>query len=416
MLKEQALFLLQRLEDNGFEAYFVGGCVRDWLLDRPVHDIDICTNAQPCDTMRIFPDHIPTGLKHGTITVKQGPFLYEVTTYRVEGGYTDHRRPSEVTFVSALEQDLARRDFTINALAMDKLDRLIDPFHGQADLDNRLIRAVGDPVQRFSEDALRIVRAVRFAAQLNFSIEEKTVQALAITAPNLVHIAVERIRDELGKLLDCEHPEIGCKWISATDVLRAFPLLAQAFAHGSEQSWRLAKLGSLPQKWAMLLYAAGYSVEQGRAVGELLRLSKRETDAIERFLCVVNDLAPQWDRPERVDWAPLLLRFGFDSCKEIDTLLQAIWFRERTRESSQSLVDTYDRMPVRSLKDLAVTGRDVQEYCQRPPGAWISSLLQYLLEQTALFGLANEREVLLEAARNEVERREHQTRNSQGFS
>ena len=199
--------ILRALEDHGYEAYVVGGCVRDSLLGRDPHDWDITTSALPMQVKALFRRTIDTGLKHGTVTILEGGEPFEVTTYRVDGEYLDGRHPSEVTFTASLKEDLQRRDFTINAMAYSEKKGLQDFFGGYPDLEKGLIRAVGDPMKRFGEDALRIMRAVRFAAQLGYEIEEETVQAMKVLAPTLSKISAERIAAELEKLLVSPHPE-----------------------------------------------------------------------------------------------------------------------------------------------------------------------------------------------------------------
>ncbi|WP_126427240.1 CCA tRNA nucleotidyltransferase [Brevibacillus marinus] len=407
MLKQLALPILERLEQNGYEAYFVGGCVRDWLLERPVHDIDICTNALPHEVMRLFPDHVPTGLKHGTVSVRQGSRLFEVTTYRVEAEYEHHRRPRQVRFVSDLRTDLARRDFTINAMGMDRHDRLVDPFGGRKDLNDRLIRAVGDPATRFREDALRPLRGARFAAQLGFAIEPATLRAMEQTAPLLAHIAAERIREELGKLLAGAYPEQGCEVVVRTGLLRAYPLLAAVFQRSRGRIGRIRQLHSPAQKWSFLCFAAGLSEEQAQQLAALLRMSKREQRAIHRYSALLAALAPRWDQPQPVDWRPLLLEQGRETCFGLAQLLAAIWGDERDGGVLQSVATTYASLPVKSLKELAVTGKDLQEAFARKAGDWVSRTLQHLLRETALHGLANRREDLLIAAKKELEKDEH---------
>ncbi|MQS74800.1 CCA tRNA nucleotidyltransferase [Companilactobacillus halodurans] len=198
---QEALPVLEQIEQAGFQAYFVGGSVRDHILGLPIHDVDIATSAYPEEIKKIFKRTVDTGIQHGTVTVLMGDDAYEVTTFRTESGYQDFRRPDKVTFVRSLEDDLKRRDFTINALAVDLNGNVIDKFDGLKDLDKKVIRAVGKAEERFHEDALRMMRAVRFQAQLNFKIEEQTSQAIADNAPLLEKIAIERIREEFVKLL-----------------------------------------------------------------------------------------------------------------------------------------------------------------------------------------------------------------------
>ncbi len=199
--------IIDRFEKNGFSAYAVGGCVRDSILNRKPEDWDITTSAKPEQVKRIFRRTVDTGIEHGTVTVLIGKDGFEVTTYRVDGLYEDGRHPKEVTFTSRLEEDLKRRDFTINAMAYNDDERLVDAFGGMRDLNYHLIRCVGDPKERFSEDALRILRAVRFSAQLAFPIEPETAEAIKSLVPNLEKISAERIQAELVKLLVSDHPE-----------------------------------------------------------------------------------------------------------------------------------------------------------------------------------------------------------------
>lgn len=199
--------ILAVLNSNGYEAYMVGGCVRDELLGRKPNDYDITTSAEPLEVKKLFPKTIDTGLKHGTVTVRWNDQNYEVTTYRIDGEYFDNRHPKEVTFTKSLEEDLKRRDFTINAFAYNDTTGVVDYFNGIQDLNDHVIRAVGDPNKRFSEDALRILRAVRFSAQLNFMIDDKTKLACKEEAYRLKNISEERIRDEIVKIIMSDHPE-----------------------------------------------------------------------------------------------------------------------------------------------------------------------------------------------------------------
>ncbi|MBQ2329398.1 MAG: CCA tRNA nucleotidyltransferase [Oscillospiraceae bacterium] len=199
-----AKMIIERLREAGYEAYAVGGCVRDAVLGRQPEDWDITTSALPERVTELFSDLrvVPTGIKHGTVTVLADGESFEVTTYRVDGEYSDHRRPESVRFTASLEEDLARRDFTINAMAWDPFtDEIVDPFGGMRDIEDRTVRCVGEPEKRFSEDALRVLRALRFSSVLDFEIEEKTARAVREMAGDLENIAGERIRAELAKLI-----------------------------------------------------------------------------------------------------------------------------------------------------------------------------------------------------------------------
>jgi len=206
-IDENARYIIDKLYDAGFEAYVVGGCVRDSLLGKSPKDWDITTSASPNQVKKIFNRTIDTGIKHGTITVMLKKCGYEVTTYRIDGEYDDSRHPKEVTFTSNLAEDLKRRDFTINAMAYNDKDGLIDLFDGEKDLKNKIIRCVGDPLERFSEDALRMLRAVRFSARLDFDIDSETKMAISKLAHNITNISAERIKAELDKTLLSNSPE-----------------------------------------------------------------------------------------------------------------------------------------------------------------------------------------------------------------
>lgn len=195
-----AVEILEIIEENNFEAYFVGGCVRDYILNKDFHDIDITTSARPEEIKKIFEKTIDTGIKHGTVTVKYKKKFYEITTFRSEENYIDHRRPEKVEFIRDLKKDLERRDFTINAIALDKLGNIIDFHNGTEDLKSKIINTVNDPYERFNEDALRMLRAFRFSSQLNFDISTATFEAIRKNASLIRHISVERITSEFKKM------------------------------------------------------------------------------------------------------------------------------------------------------------------------------------------------------------------------
>lgn len=206
-LPENVNKIIQTLMDAGYEAYAVGGCVRDTILGRTPDDYDVTTSATPEQVKKLFRRTIDTGIQHGTVTIMMGKEGYEVTTYRIDGEYEDHRHPKEVLFTPNLIEDLKRRDFTINAMAYNETNGIVDEFHGMDDLEHGIIRCVGEPSERFTEDALRIMRAVRFSAQLGYRIEKKTKQSAAELAENLRAISVERIQVELVKLITSAHPD-----------------------------------------------------------------------------------------------------------------------------------------------------------------------------------------------------------------
>ena len=253
-----AAALLDALHAAGYAAYAVGGCVRDSLLGRTAHDWDLCTSALPQQVMELFGAEqcIPTGLQHGTVTIKYGGQLYETTTFRTEGSYTDGRHPDEVQFVPDVREDLARRDFTINAMAYNAAEGLVDPFGGQKDLQNGLLRAVGEPQQRFTEDALRILRLYRFAARFGFALDTATARAARQLAPHLDCISAERIQEELAKLLAAPQPGA---YLEPAVLAVVLPELTPAALEAAKPVVDACPAGeeNLPVRWAALLSALG---------------------------------------------------------------------------------------------------------------------------------------------------------------
>ena len=253
-----AAALLDALHAAGYAAYAVGGCVRDSLLGRTAHDWDLCTSALPQQVMELFGTEqcIPTGLQHGTVTIKYGGQLYETTTFRTEGSYTDGRHPDEVQFVPDVREDLARRDFTINAMAYNEAEGLVDPFGGQKDLQNGLLRAVGEPQQRFTEDALRILRLYRFAARFGFALDAATARAARQLAPHLDCISAERIQEELAKLLAAPQPGA---YLEPAILAVVLPELTPAALEAAKPVVDACPAGeeNLPVRWAALLGALG---------------------------------------------------------------------------------------------------------------------------------------------------------------
>ena len=253
-----AAALLDTLHAAGYAAYAVGGCVRDSLLGRTAHDWDLCTSALPQQVMELFGTEqcIPTGLQHGTVTIKYGGQLYETTTFRTEGSYTDGRHPDAVQFVPDVREDLARRDFTINAMAYNEADGLVDPFGGQADLQNGLLRAVGEPQQRFTEDALRILRLYRFAARFGFALDAATARAARQLAPHLDCISAERIQEELAKLLAAPQPGA---YLEPAVLAVVLPELTPEALTAAKPVVDACPAGeeNLPVRWAALLGALG---------------------------------------------------------------------------------------------------------------------------------------------------------------
>lgn len=390
--------IIEKLNEHGFEAYVVGGCVRDSLLGKEPEDWDITTSARPGEVKSIFSRTIDTGIQHGTVTVMLNRQGYEVTTYRVDGEYEDGRHPKSVDFTTSLLEDLKRRDFTINAMAYNSREGLVDAFGGIEDLENRVIRCVGSAVNRFTEDALRILRAVRFSAQLDFRIEDETYEAISIIAPNLEKVSKERIATELTKLLLSSHPE-KMKRVSDTGASRyvSEPFCRAAALNKDE----LRPLGLLPavkyMRWAGLLRR-----EQGETAAAILRDLKMDCDTMDK----VKILVSRWRIPISTEKPAIRRVMNQIPPDLLDSLLcfQEVFAAElgegyrETLKAVKTLAEEIrrDGDPV-NLKELAVDGRDLMAAGMKP-GPALGKTLNALMEQVLEQPECNTREYLLNAA------------------
>ncbi len=370
--------IIEKLNRNGFEAYVVGGCVRDSLMGRRPEDWDITTSARPAQVKAIFGRTVDTGIRHGTVTIMRGRTGYEVTTYRIDGEYEDGRHPSSVEFTSDLREDLRRRDFTINAMAYNRRDGLVDIFGGLRDIELRRIRCVGDAGERFTEDALRILRALRFSAQLDFEIEPETEAAMKALAPNLVHVSRERIASELTKLLLSDHPDRVGRVFTAG----AGRFVSETFAKISPEKIRVENM--LPAEKGIRWAAFLRHESSGDAV-RILEELKMDNDTINR----VRVLVEYWDKPvgktqeeirrtmSRIppglyDSLLELKRAAAESGEGEETSEELEYIREQTRQIRE-------RGDCVGLKTLAVTGADLIGMGMKP-GRELGRMLERLLD------------------------------------
>ena len=339
--------VLKQLEQAGYEAYFVGGAVRDLILKRPIHDIDIATSAYPEEVKQIFPKTIDTGIKHGTVTVLNDGASYEITTFRTESGYQDFRRPDHVTFVQNLAEDLKRRDFTINALAMNRAGEVIDLFNGLGDLQKHLIKAVGDPMKRFHEDALRMMRAVRFMSQLNFDLESQTKEAVSDLHQLLSKISVERIRDEFVKMGTGINSRDAFKIFLQTKLSESVP----DFAGKSDLLAIYPKLKFNPSMetslWSIIIILLKISDDQ---IARFMRDWKNSNAMTEK----VRKIVTLFDLISEKSPSDLEL---FNAGKDI--LLNTIDVAHILGQpiNSEALVDRYTALPIKSMSELAIDGQ-----------------------------------------------------------
>ena len=391
-----AAALLTRLHAAGHAAYAVGGCVRDSLLGQTPHDWDLCTSATPEQVLELFGEAhcIPTGLQHGTVTVKHGGELYEITTFRTEGAYSDGRHPDHVAFVPDVKEDLARRDFTINAMAYNAEEGLIDPFGGQSDLAAGIMRAVGEPQRRFEEDALRILRLYRFAARFGFAIDPATGQAARALCRHLDCVSEERIAEELSRLLAAPAPGA---YLEAEVLAVIFPELDAAELPESRRILDALEPGMehVPVRLAALLCPLG---EAGaRAALKRLKCSNALTGTV---ATLVREAAAEMPGAALTLTARRFLsRYDLATITDLTALCsarhpeQAEAFAALQQEAAR-LVETNACC---RINQLAVNGRDLMDAGIRP-GPGLRRVLDALLEQVLTGQLPNEKAALLAAA------------------
>ena len=437
-MPEGARNIIRELKEHGFEAYVVGGCVRDALLGREAHDWDITTSAKPEEIKNIFRKTIDTGIKHGTVTVLKVE-AYEVTTYRLDGEYLDHRRPEEVTFTTKLSEDLLRRDFTINAMAYNDEEGLVDLYDGMGDLEKKVIRCVGVAENRFDEDALRILRAVRFSAQLDFSIDKDTKKAIEVKEKFLEDISAERIREELTKLICSSHPE---RLLDAADlgitsiVLPEFDRMLAMEQNNPHHIYTVGKhameavkaqvgmdITEPAMRWGMLLHDIGKlyckttdeagidhfkghpreGLEPARNI--MLRL-KFDNATIDRVLRIVewHDLGLSGDLTKKALRRAINRMGGAENIPDIliarkcDAFAQNPSYLSDSMEAIERFSAMYEEIKEAkeclSLKDLTVKGSDLIA-CGIAPGKEMGRILNAMLSDVLEEPSHNDKEYLL---------------------
>lgn len=423
--------ILEKLNSAGKEAYLVGGCVRDLLMGIPPHDYDITTNALPEETKEIFSSHrvIETGMKHGTVTVLVDREPFEVTTYRLDGKYTDRRHPDSVEFTSDLHEDLARRDFTVNAMAFSKSGELIDPFGGKADIEKKIIRCVGDPEKRFSEDALRILRALRFSSTLGFEIEEKTAEAAFALRDTLSYVSAERCFSELSKMLVGKNvEEVLTKYWQI--IAAVIPELSAMYGYDQNNPHHCFTLdihtakvvanvpNEAPIRFAALFHDIGkplceskdengishfygHAEKSKELAGKALERLKSDNATKEEVIYLVA----HHDSPAETDETQVLRklrRFGEERYRKLvalrsaDGMGQAKEYRrtEERKRCLEMLENVLEKESCFSLSDLAVNGDDLLNIGYKR-GKSIGQMLETLLEAVLRGELENQKEILL---------------------
>ena len=431
-LPEKVNTIIQTLQEHGYEAYAVGGCVRDSLLGREPGDWDITTSASPDETKKLFARTVDTGIEHGTVTVLLGKEGFEVTTYRIDGKYEDSRHPTEVIFTRNLREDLLRRDFTINAMAYNDTEGIVDIFGGMDDLKRKIIRCVGNARERFGEDALRIMRGVRFAAQLGFSLEKETKEAMTELAPTLEKISAERIQTELVKLLVSDSPELirEAYHLGITAVI--LPEFDEMMRTGQETKYHRYDVGehtvqavcNVPPdkvlRLTMLLHDVakpemktvdadgtahfkGHDIRGEQKAKEILRRLKFDNDTIHKVTKLVrwhDYRMPAEKKNVRKAMSKISAELFpmYLLVKRADILAHSMYRREEELENLSGLQKCYEEIVADhecvSLKQLAVTGTDLIGIGMKP-GKQIGEVLNELLRIVLEYPEFNNKEHLL---------------------
>ncbi|MFD1065223.1 CCA tRNA nucleotidyltransferase [Oceanobacillus locisalsi] len=379
---QKASKIISVLEENQYEAYFVGGCVRDYMTGRPIHDVDIASSALPSEVQKIFPKVIPVGLEHGTVIVRYEQESFEVTTYRTEGEYSDHRRPDDVRFVRDIKEDLKRRDFTMNAIAMDTNGKILDPFGGKQAIESGLIQTVGHAADRFEEDALRIIRALRFCSQLGFSIEEDTKKAMQRCGAQIDYLAVERLTAELEKMVAGPFFNQAVDYLFALELYHYLPIFKEEPLLLKE----LEPVSSLAPVFALV---------------ELKSAALTAAACIQAYKCS-NQLKRQ--ALNLVEGYHLYQKNGIDAWF-VYQLPKQQWedFIYLVRQIDQATIDRQalhrirNKLPILSKKELCVNGYDIIEWFpERPKGKWIKDVLDKIEYHVVISKLANEKSKIKE--------------------
>lgn len=435
-LPEKVKYIISTIIKAGYEAYAVGGCIRDSILGRIPDDWDITTSAEPCQIKKLFRRTIDTGIQHGTVTVMLDKEGFEVTTYRIDGEYEDSRHPKEVTFTADLIEDLKRRDFTINAMAYNDETGLVDAFGGRKDMEEKVIRCVGNPRERFTEDALRMMRAVRFSAQLGYRIEAETLAAIRELSPNLVHISAERVQMELVKLVTSPHPEnlrIAYEAGITGIVLPEFDLCMETEQINPHHCYNvgehiLRSMQAVRQdkilRLAMLFHDIGkprtitvddkgvYHFHGHPAVSEeMARNILRRLKFDNHTIYMVTNLVKFHDynvEPGEKYVRRAIMKIGEDifplllDVKEADMQAQSTYLKKEKEEKLKAVRQVYKQIVADnqcvSLKTLAITGKDLIEEAGMQPGPKIGEMLKKLLDVVIEDPAQNNRENLLRLA------------------
>lgn len=381
--------VLKKLEDAGYEAYFVGGSVRDFLLKREINDVDIATSATPAEVKKVFQRTVDIGIEHGTVLVLVDNGAYEVTTYRTESEYQDYRRPNEVTFIRNLKDDLKRRDFTMNAIAMDRNKKLIDPFNGVTAIQKKIIQTVGSPSDRFQEDALRMMRAVRFVSQLSFQIERDTVEALSMLVHLLENIAVERKRAEFEKLLVGKSKHNALNILLETNIYLYLPGLKTKSQHLEKMLGFESYDLTVNEMWSLLIFCLNLKEKEIEVFLKEWRLALKEIREIGRVVhFLYKRLKQEWNLYD-------LYSAGRETILSTERLYLVI-NKIKAVDSIEQWVNLYESLPIKERSEMNVSGNDLMDWFNKRGGPWLKETLLTIENKIIAGQLDNNKEKIKE--------------------
>lgn len=383
---EKARPVMQKIESAGYEAYFVGGSVRDTIIGEKIHDVDIASSAYPEEIKKLFKRTVDTGIEHGTVMVIDNNQGYEITTFRTESGYQDYRRPDKVTFVRSLKEDLKRRDFTINALAMRENGEVTDLFGGIEDIDKKIIRAVGNPNERFNEDALRMMRAVRFASKLNFNIEKETFNAIERHSSLLEKIAIERIYVEFIKMMKGLKPKQGIDDMISTNMYLHVPLFADYRKQLSDISrFKNLNLNNEIEIWSLICFEFGLNREQ---ISNFLKSWKASNEVINNTQTCCYAL----NAIKNDNMSDFLMYLTGENL-----LLEANYIASFYDCSidNELLKKQYSSLPIKNKKQLAINGGILIKNGILKPGPMLGKVLNAIEKQVVIGNLDNNTENII---------------------
>ncbi|ASK63355.1 CCA tRNA nucleotidyltransferase [Virgibacillus phasianinus] len=377
----EAVDIMDKLEENGYQAYFVGGCVRDSLLKRPISDVDIATSAPPDKVQQLFPAVIPVGVMHGTVIVRHLGKSYEVTTFRVDGKYTDKRHPDEVEFIQTIDGDLKRRDFTINALAMNREGRIIDLFNGIDDLHQKVIRTVGKGIERFREDSLRIIRAIRFSSQLGFFIDPATLDDMKVVAPEITQLAVERVRVEITKFFGGRHINLGMDYLRSTELYKHLPVMINYPYIINKLPLKLFPLKDFSEVVVLFHY-----MEPAIPIKEWVtdwKCSNKEKWNVKELIASID----YFNKNGLDNWLVYCL-----SSAHIDAFIRLVTnlYSAENIPKRSKVMSIYNSLTIHQRDELKINGHDlIALFPSKKKGPWIHKTLKMVEKQVVLNHVAN---------------------------